>query len=110
MQRFKKYIGKDVKVESMKNEDQIKNFGINCRYVPGQLEEFGEFEYTADFDGQDVVICVAVLLGKLKRIMFVLADKADQDNVKPLTEAQLNDFLNQKGEHLVNFFEYITQP
>jgi hypothetical protein len=52
---------------------------------------------------------VTILSGKIKRVMLVLLDPEAPDNVKGLSKAQLEDFLKQKGEQLVQFFEFITQ-
>ncbi len=109
MQRFKKYIGKEFIFENVKNKERLQSSGLICKSMPDSLGDFEEIELCTDFDGREITLCVAVLEGKLKRIMFVLVDKDDPDIVQPLTEAQLNDFLNRKGEQLVGFFEYITK-
>ncbi|MEW6002779.1 MAG: hypothetical protein AB1638_09070, partial [Nitrospirota bacterium] len=109
MQRFKKYIDKELKLANVKDSDQLETFGIICTTLPDPPEDFDEFEFTTDYGGQNVVIGVAVQEGKIKRVMFVLADEKEPDVLRPFTEAQLKDFLDQRGEQLVGFFEYITQ-
>jgi len=108
MQRFKKYIGKHIRMDNIRDADQILTYGLQSQYVPEELEEFEECEFLTDFSGRDLIVCVTVLEKKIKRVMFVLTDPADPDAVAPLTESQLGDFLNQKGEKLLSFFEYIT--
>ncbi|OHE58362.1 MAG: hypothetical protein A2Z47_07555 [Thermodesulfovibrio sp. RBG_19FT_COMBO_42_12] len=109
MVRFKKYIEKDIRLEHVKNIDQLKTFGITPQYVPDTPDEFEEFEFTTDFGEQTVSIGVAILSGKIKRVMLVFLDPEDPDNVKALSKSQLEDFLKQKGEKLIQFFEYIIQ-
>jgi len=108
MQRFKKYIGKDVQMDCIRDADHILSFELRSHYVPEDLGDFEECEFLTDFSGHDLIVCVTVLEKKIKRVMFVLSDPEDSDNVAPLTESQLTDFLNQKGEKLLSFFEYIT--
>ena len=108
MQRFKKYIGKDVRIDRIQDADHILTYELQSHYVPEDLGEFEECEFLTDFSGNNLVVCVTVLEKKIKRVMFVLSDPADPDTVAPLTESQLTDFLNKKGEKLLSFFEYIT--
>jgi hypothetical protein len=109
MVRFKKYIGKDCIFENMKSSDRLHAFGLVCKELPDTLGDFEEIELCTDFAGQEIIMGVAILEGKLKRIMFVLPDKENPDVFRPLTETQLKDFLDQRGVQLINFFEYITQ-
>ena len=108
MQRFKKYIGKDIRIDRIRDADHILSYELQSHYVPEELGEFEECEFLTDFSGSNLIVCVTVLENKIKRIMFVLSDPADSDTVAPLTESQLMDFLNQKGEKLLSFFEFIT--
>jgi len=109
MVRFKKFLEKDINAGNVKNSDQILTFGITTKYVPDTPDEFEEFEFATDYDGRPISIGVAVLAGKVKRIMIGFTDPEDPDNLVALSKEQLEDFLNQKGENLVQFFEYITQ-
>ncbi len=109
MQRFRKYIDKNLNTENTKNPSQLNVFGITGKHLPDPPEEFDEFEFATDLSGQKIHIGVAVQMGKIKRIMFSLADKEDPDMIKGLTESQLKDLLAEKGDQLINFFEYITQ-
>jgi hypothetical protein len=109
MVRFKKYIGKDCIFENMKSSDRLHAFGLVCKELPDTLGDFEEIELCTDFAGQTIIMCVAVLEGKIKRIMFVQINKENPDDVRPFTESQLKDFLDQRGVQLINFFEYITQ-
>ncbi|MDP2753009.1 MAG: hypothetical protein Q8P40_01250 [Nitrospirota bacterium] len=108
MVRFKKYIEKDIRLEHIKNADKLKTFGITPQYVPDTPDEFEEFEFTTDFGKETVLVGIAVQLGKIKRVILGLTDPTDPDSFMALSKSQLEDFLNQKGEQLVRFFEYIT--
>lgn len=109
MVRFKKFLEKDIQLGNVKNSDQLLTFGITTKYVPDAPDEFEEFEFATDYGGRAISIGVAILTGKIKRVMIGLADPDDPDNLMALSKEQLEDFLNQRGERLVQFFEYITQ-
>jgi len=109
MERFRKYLGMDINLENVSNQQRLEAFGIACRYAPDPPEDFDEFEFGTDFAGQDnIVITVTVELGKIKKIMFGIADAEDPDIIRSLTGPQLNAFLSKKGDQLVGFFDYIT--
>lgn len=108
MVRFKKFLEKDIKIENIKNSNQLLTFGITTKYLPDAPDEFEEFEFTTDFGERTISIGVAILTGTIKRIMIGFTDPEDPDNIMALSKEQLEVFLNQKGEELVQFFEYIT--
>ena len=109
MVRLKKFLEKDVKMENVRSSDHLLTFGIATKYVPDTPDEFEEFEFATDYDGREVSLGVAILAGKIKRIVVGYTDPDDPDNIIGLSKEQLEDFLSQKGEKLVQFFEYITQ-
>ncbi len=109
MVRFKKFLEKDIRLENVKNSDQLLTFGITTKYVPDTPDEFEEFEFATDYGERAISIGVAILTGKIKRVMIGLTDPEEPDNIVALSKEQLEEFLNQKGEKLVQFFEYITQ-
>jgi len=109
MRRFRKYFDKTFNVINAKNLDQLSAFGVTCKSLSEPLEDFEEVEFTTNFNNQDVLISVVVQSGKINRIQFTLLDPENPDAVKGLTESQLKDLLMQKGDQLVEFFDYITQ-
>jgi hypothetical protein len=109
MQRFKKYIGRNTSLEKFKHSEQLKTFGVVCNELPESLGDFEEIELSLVFKGEKYVLAVAVLEGKVKRIMFIRIKEGDPDDISPLTEEQIQSLLHQKGRDLVDFFEYITQ-
>jgi hypothetical protein len=109
MQRFKQYIGKDFVPEHVKESEALRSAGFACDSLPDRMGDFEECEFVSDFNGQTLFLCVAVLAGKVKRIMFVVAGREDPDEVRPLSEAELKSLLDQRGGPLVNFFEYVTR-
>ncbi|MEW6173310.1 MAG: hypothetical protein AB1510_09645 [Bacillota bacterium] len=108
MERLRKYVGKNLNIEKVKDSDTLMTFGIVCRYLPDPPEDFDEFEFTFDFNGETVVLLVTVELGKIKRLYFSLADRDDPDVTRPLTEEQLQELLTSKGDQLVRFLDFIT--
>jgi hypothetical protein len=109
MKRFRKYFDKVLNVENVKNSNQLSAFGVTCRSLSEPLEDFDEVEFVTDFDKQDVLISMVVQSGEIRRIQFTLLDPENTNIVRGFTESQLEDFLVQKGEQLVKFFEYATQ-
>jgi hypothetical protein len=109
MQRFKRFIGKQVISENLKNLEKLSTFGVICKNLPESLDEFEEIELSVTSADDGILLCVAVLEGKVKRIMFVQIGKDDPDACRPLTEEQLLKLLDEHGKRLVNFFEYMTQ-
>ena len=111
MERFKKYLGKKVNLENIKNEDQLMKFGVKCRYLPDPPEEFDEFEFGLDFKAeQDVAFLVAVEQAKIARLLFGSVDPDNPDIFRPLPEETLRDLAQEKSELLCNFFDFITEP
>lgn len=104
MQKFKKFIGKPFNLEAIKSESLLQNLSIYCQNIPDVIEEFEEIEFLVD----DVVMCVAILDGKIKRIMLVKVNREIPDECAPLTKEELEDFLRKNEEKLLNFFENIT--
>ncbi|MGB9710851.1 MAG: hypothetical protein ACPLZA_05085 [Thermodesulfovibrio sp.] len=104
MEKFKKFIGKPFKLEVLKNENVLQNSSICCQNLPDKIEEFEEIEFLVD----DIVMCVAVLEGKIKRIMLVKVNKEAPDECTPLTKEELEAFLKKNEEKLLKFFENIT--
>jgi hypothetical protein len=109
MQRFKQFIGKDFLLGSVKGSEALQSAGFVCDCIPDSTGDFDELEFASDWEGKHLLLCVAVLMGQVKRIMFVVRNSDDPDDVRPLGEAELKDFLDQRGGQLLRFFESITQ-
>lgn len=110
MVRFRKYMDREHNLKNVKDTKQLAAYGITCTYLPDPIEDFDELEFRTDFGGQNnIVIMVTLELGKIKRVMFSVADEGNPDIIRALTESQLESFLSNKGENLVEFFDYITQ-
>jgi len=108
MERFKKFMGRELDLEKVKDTGRLAASGIECAYLPDPLEDFDEVEFRTGFGNDIIVITVAVELGKVKRIMISMADEKNPDMVRSLTGSQLEGFLAEKCETLVGFFEYVT--
>jgi len=109
LERFRKYMGKEIDLENVKNADRLNAFGVSCTYLPDPPEEFDEFEFRTGFNGEhNIVLTVAVEMGKIKRVMFSAADEEDPDVLRSLPQARLDGLLAKKGELLDEFFQYIT--
>lgn len=110
MQRFKEYMGKSVSVTNIKDKDRLASFGIICRYLPDPPEDFDEFEFVIDYHGKnDRGMMVTVEMEKIKRIFFGIISPDDPDVFRALTESQLKELLDEKGEILLKFLDHITQ-
>lgn len=110
MERFRKYMRADLNLEGAKDKKFLSSLGITCTYLSEPLEDFDELEFRTGFQGRDdIVITVAVEMGKIKRVMFGAADEANSDVVKSMSREGLEKFLAVRGEDLVRFFEYISK-
>lgn len=110
MQRFRKFMGAGLNLERVKDAGGLKAFGVVCTYLSDPPEDFDEFEFRTGFNGEDdIVITVAVELGKIKRIIFSRTDDENPDVIRSLTGEQLEAFLSGKGEKLAGFFGFIAQ-
>lgn len=110
MERFRKYIDRELNPERAGDAVGLGAIGVVCTYLPDPVEDFDEFEFRTDYGGQNnIVITVTLELGKVKRVMFSQADGKNPDVVRGLTADQLGNLLSQKGESLVAFLEFITQ-
>jgi len=105
MEKIKKFIGKPFKLETIKNSDFLKSCSLACQSIPEKIEEFEELEFLIN----DIVMCVAVLEGKIKRIMLVKVNPENPDDCSPLTKEELESFLTKNEEKLLKFFENITE-
>ncbi|MFZ5633801.1 MAG: hypothetical protein ACOY40_13245 [Bacillota bacterium] len=109
MERFRKYMGREVNLENVKNDSRLGAFGVACAYLPDPLEDFDEIEFRTNFGGQgNIVVTVTLETGKIKRVMFSEADEKNPDVIRSLTESRLAEFLAGKGAQLAGFFDYIT--
>ena len=108
MERFRKYVGKGLNLENVKDAEKLSALGIAGRYVPDPPEDFDEFEFTTEFEGREVLIMVTVARGRIQRILFTLIDPEDPELTRPLDQARLREFLAARGDRLVEFFEYVT--
>jgi len=109
MERFKKYMGRELNIENVKNEQQLNSFGVKCTFLPDPVEEFDEFEFRTSFSGHDnIVITVTIELGKIQRVMFGVADADNPDVVRSFTGEKLESFLAEKGNEMIGFFEFIA--
>jgi hypothetical protein len=110
MERLRKYIGSPISLENIKDAKSLKPFGVTCRYLPDPPEDFDEFEFVTDFEGtNDLGLMVMVESGKIKRIFFGVISPDDPDVVSVLTEPQLKNLLDQRGDTVIRFFDHITQ-
>lgn len=109
MQRFKKYIGKYLVIENVKTSEHLRTCGFVCSYMPESFGDFEEMEFSCDLDDKKILLCVAILEGKIKRIMFVKTSVDNPDDVSPLTESELKELLEKNYDKLSGFFDFITR-
>lgn len=105
MERFKPFIGKDIIIEKVKDIENLKNYSLSCQYMPESFEEFEEIE----FKMENVIIGIAILEGKIKRILIAKPDEEDPEICRALSKEELEKFLIENGDRLVKFFRSITK-
>ncbi len=109
MERFKKYIDKKISLENIKDSRQVGSFGLRCRYLPDPPEDFDEFEFVTDFGGKENLgLMVTIELMRIKKVFFGMISSEDPDVIRPLTESELGNFFEERGDQMVSFFDYIT--
>ena len=110
MQQFKKYIGRKIVLKNIKNKEKLNSYGILCRYQPDPPEDFDEFEFTMDWD-DDLSLAIMVTIEHLKvvRMFWGLFPMDDPDVMRPLTEVQQDNFLEEKGDLITEFFRFIIK-
>lgn len=109
MERFRKYLGRDLNLENAGKLAGEEAYGVTCTYLPDPVEDFDEFEFRTVSGGREyIVITVAVEMGKIKRMVFGLADPDNPDLVRSMSGPQLEQFMAARGEELVNFFDYLS--
>lgn len=110
MQRFKKYVGREVSLPNIKDSARLETYGMTCRYLPDPPEDYDEFEFVTDFAGgkQNLGFMITIELMKIKKLLFGMISPEDPDVVRPLTESEMEELLNSRGDQLVSFVEYIT--
>jgi hypothetical protein len=110
MERFRRYIGSTVSLESIKDANGLASYGVTCRYLPDPPEDFDEFEFVSDFEGtKNLGLMVTVESMMIKRIFFGFISAEDPDVVSGLTDAQLTRLLDQQGDSFIRFFDFITR-
>ena len=110
MQRFKQYMSERINLNKVKDANRLASFGMICRYLPDPPEDFDEFEFVSDYRGKENLgLMVTVEMEKIKRIFFGMISPDDPDVVRPLTEDELKDLLDEKGANFLKFFDYIIQ-
>jgi len=45
MEKFKKFIGKPLRLENIKEPNFLKNYSFLCQSIPEKIEEFGELNF-----------------------------------------------------------------
>ncbi|MHB8917226.1 MAG: hypothetical protein ACYC4H_04330 [Desulfocucumaceae bacterium] len=110
MNRFRKFIGREIILENVKDSGRLDSFGVVCTYLSDPPEDFDEAEFRTGYGGKNnIVLTVATEMGIIKRVLFSEADQGNQDLIRSLSGPRLEALLSEKGEALAGFFEYITR-
>ncbi|MBW2107064.1 MAG: hypothetical protein JRI36_00145 [Deltaproteobacteria bacterium] len=110
MEELKKYIGRTVELDNVKDSARLKELGFTCRYLPDPPEDFDEFEFVADLGGfKNLGLMVTVESMTVKKIFFGLLSPDDPDVVTGLTEEQVQKVFADDADALAQFFEFITR-
>ncbi len=109
MRRFSEYMNREVRHENVKNKEKLRDFGITCRYLPDPPEDFDEYEFGIDYEGsQDRAVAVTIEKGRISRMLFGATVPDNPDMLKPLSDEELGQLLEKRGDKLIEFFQYIT--
>lgn len=109
MDVLRKYVGRAVHLENIKNTNRLKELGFVCRYLPDPPEDFDEFEFAADLGGmKNLGLMVTVEAMKIKRIFFGIISPDNPDVITGLSETQVAHVFEHSGNNLLQFFDHIT--
>ena len=109
MDELKRFLGKEFNLSLAKDTVFLSGLGLSLRYAPDEPDDFDEFEFGLDHKGkQDVAFLVAIEKGKIARMLFGKTVKDDPDMLKPMSDEELAQLMNDKQELLIKFFEKIT--
>ncbi|MDD5452217.1 MAG: hypothetical protein PHT49_10020 [Desulfovibrionales bacterium] len=110
MERFRNYVGKTVVLEKVREAVAQNAYGLAGRYLPDPPEDFDEFEFITDWDGENkLALMVTVEMMKVKRIFFGISSPENPDVVRGLSDTELKELLEKKGGVFVSFFDHITR-
>jgi len=109
MQRFQKFIGREVDFDRLKESPDLGPAGATVRYLPDELDDLDEMEFGAgSWEEKEVIFTLVVERGRLARISLgFIPPGGSEDDMMAFTEAQLKDVLAAKGDALESFFESI---
>ncbi|MCD6549062.1 MAG: hypothetical protein OD816_000963 [Thermodesulfobacterium sp.] len=107
MESLKKFIGKEIKVKTQKElEDLIKKYDFKYAYLPEDLEDFDELELVFDYtSSQDFHFTLTLFKKNIQRMMLVKIDKDNPEKIEPPTEEEIKIFLDKYGERITDFLE-----
>ncbi len=109
MKRFSVYMDRVVNHSRVRESEKLKGFHITCRYMPDPPEDFDEYEFGIDFRGeQDRAVAVTIEKGEIKRILLGATVPGNPDMLAPLSDTEIEELLETRGDDLVKFFEFIT--
>jgi hypothetical protein len=110
MDELRKYLGRPINLEAIKDKAALKALGFSCRYLPDPPEDFDEFEFLADLGGlANLGLMVTVESMAIKRVFFGIVSPDDPDVVTGLEESQVKKIFEESGDRLFEFFDAITQ-
>lgn len=109
MQRFQRFIGREINLDQIKEFKANPPLGVTERYIPDELEDFDELEFGAgSWKGQEIVFTLVLEHNKLARISLGYIPKgASEDDMMAFSLSQLGEVLSEKGDSLESFFESI---
>ncbi len=109
MKRLRNYLDKPLNAERVKDREKLAGWGITVRYAPDPPEDFDEFEFGLDYQGeQDVAFVTTIEKGEIKRMMFGRPDKDNPDILRPMDDETIADLMGKKGKDILAFFDFIT--
>ena len=109
MKRFRRFLKKSLDLERVRDEKALSSMGITVRYAPDSPDDFDEFEFGLDYKRkEDVAFLVAIEKGQIARMLFGKTVKDNPDMLNPMTDEELSELLESRGEMLERFFEFVT--
>ncbi len=109
MKRLRKYLDKPLNLERASDTAALSQWAISLRYAPDVPEDFDEFEFGLDYQGeQDVAFVVTIEKGEIKRMMFGRPKEENPEILLPMDDATIADLMAKKGKDILAFFDFVT--
>ena len=105
MNRFQRFLNRQVHLDTVYDEALISSLNIESRYVPEEIDTFEELEFgLGQWNGLSVIFTLVLEDHCLKRISLgFIPQGGDEDDMRAFSAEQLQVLLKDKEKDLNRF-------